>query len=66
MANRKITALPSLVICKDGNERELNSISTTEKKEIITLMSKTINNTMSDYYTEHKDEWLNIVNLISA
>ena len=64
MANRKITALPSLVTCKDGIERDLDSLSITEKNEIKTLMCKTINSTMSDYYTEHKDEWINIVNMI--
>lgn len=66
MKNRQITALPSLVICKDGIERELDYLSSTEKNEIKTLMCKTINSTMSDYYTEHKDEWINIVNMKSA
>lgn len=66
MKSRQITALPSLVTCKDGIEREMDSLSTTEKNEIKALMCKTINSTMSDYYSEHKDEWIKIVNMKSA
>lgn len=66
MNNRQITALPSLVTCKDGIERDLDFLSTTEKNEIKALMCKTINSTMSDYYSVHKDEWIKIVNMKSA
>ena len=66
MKSRQITALPSLVTCKDGIEREMDSLSTTEKNEIKALMCKTINSTMSDYYSEHKDEGIKIVNMKSA
>ncbi|MGN1136735.1 MAG: hypothetical protein ACI4SF_11005 [Oscillospiraceae bacterium] len=66
MKSRQITALPSLVTCKDGVERDLDSLSETEKNEIKALMCKTINSIMSDYYTEHKDEWIKIANMKSA
>lgn len=53
----KITALPSLVICKDGTEKELSTLSIEEKNEIISMICINISKTMSEYYSEHNDEW---------
>lgn len=66
MTNRKITALPSLVICKDAAERELDSLAENERNEIRSKMCRNINVAMGDYYTEHKDDWKDLIKRISA
>ena len=53
----KITALPSLVVCKDGTEKELNSLSEKDKNEFRLLMCFNISKTMSEYYSLHNTEW---------
>ncbi|MDE6501312.1 MAG: hypothetical protein K2L10_04450 [Ruminococcus sp.] len=53
----KITALPSLVICKDGTEKELKSLSEKDKNEFRLLMCFNISKTMSEYYSLHNTEW---------
>ena len=53
----KITALPSLVICKDGTEKELSTLSVEDKNEIVSMMCANISKAMSEYYSFHNDEW---------
>lgn len=53
----KITALPSLVICKDGTEKELSTLSVEDKNEIVSMMCANISKAMSEYYSIHNDEW---------
>lgn len=66
MTNRKITALPSLVICKDGAEKEFDSLSENERNEIKSKMCRNINVAMGNYYTEHKNDWIDFIKRISA
>lgn len=53
----KITALPSLVICKDGTEKELDRLSVEDKNEMVSMMCVNISKAMSEYYSVHNDEW---------
>lgn len=66
MNNRKITALPSLIICKDGTETEFDLLSEEERKEIKALMCKKINSIMSDHYTENKEEWAALAKMMNV
>lgn len=63
---KKITVLPSLIICRDGSTRELDSLSDTEKQRIVDGMCRNIGNAMSDYYTSNRNEWANFVTQMSA
>lgn len=54
---RKITALPSIVVFKDGTKRELKSLDKNERKLFNEQICRSINETMSDYYTHHQDDW---------
>ena len=57
MSDRKLTALPSVVIGKDGTERELDSLPENEKREIKALLQNNIGSAMSDYYSLNSKEW---------
>lgn len=59
----KITALPSLVICKDGTEKELNLLSEKDKNEFRLSICFNISKTMSEYYSLHNTEWKTFSNL---
>lgn len=52
----KITALPSLIVCRDGKEKEFDSISPEDKKEVISLMCTNIAEVLSSFYSLHKDK----------
>lgn len=66
MNNRKIKALPSLVICKDKAERELDSLSADEKNEIISLICQRISSVMSEFYTENRDDWMSFIKMMNT
>lgn len=64
LSDRKLTALPSVVICKDGTERELDSLPENEKKEIRALLQKSISSAMSDYFSENSKEWDDFIDYV--
>ena len=64
MAGRKLTALSSVVIDSGRIEKELNCLSEKEKSEIMGRMCKNVNSAMGDYFTQHKNEWIEFVNSI--
>lgn len=66
MNNRKIKALPSLVICKDKAERELDSLSADEKNEIRSLICQRISSVMSEFYTENRDDWMSFIKMMNT
>ena len=66
MYNRKIKALPSLVICKDKAERELDSLSADEKNEIRSLICQIISSVMSEFYTENRDDWISFIKMMNT
>lgn len=66
MNNRKIKALPSLVICKDKAERELDSLSADEKNEIRSLICQRISSVMSDFYTKNRDDWMSFIKMMNT
>lgn len=66
MNNRKIKALPSLVICKDKAERELDSLSADEKNEIISLICQRISSVMSEFYTKNRDDWMSFIKMMNT
>ncbi len=66
MYNRKIKALPSLVICKDKAERELDSLSADEQNEIRSLICQIISSVMSEFYTENRDDWISFIKMMNT
>lgn len=66
MNNRKIKALPSLVICKDKAERELDSLSEDEKNEIRSLICQRISSVMSEFYTKNRDDWMSFIKMMNT
>lgn len=66
MNNRKIKALPSLVICKDKAERELDSLSADEKNEIRSLICQRISSVMSEFYTKNRDDWMSFIKMMNT
>lgn len=63
---RKITALPSVVILKDGTKKELQSLSDNERKLFNERICEIINEAMSDYYTHHRDDWKDLCKKMSS
>lgn len=65
MARGKLTALPSVVIDKDENEKKLDFLSEMEKMEIRNRMCRNVNSAMGDYFTQHRNEWTELAKSIS-
>lgn len=61
---KEIRALPSVILCDDGTQRELGSFSSEEKAEILEKMEKNISRSMSDFYTHNKKEWENFIKVM--
>lgn len=54
---RKITALPSIVMFVSGKTKELKSLDENERKLFNEQFCRSINETMSGYYTYHRNDW---------
>ncbi|MDE6671319.1 MAG: hypothetical protein K2K16_03895 [Ruminococcus sp.] len=57
----RITALPSLIVCRDGTEKELNKLSEKDRNELRLLMRSEISRKISEYYPVHNKEYENIL-----
>ena len=65
MAGRKLTALPSVAVDRGGTERELGTLSEKEKSEIMDRMCRNVNSAMGDYFTQHRNEWIELAKSIN-
>lgn len=63
---KEIKILPSLIMCDDGEKKELNKLPEKEREELIKAMVHNIEQTMSEYYSEHIEQWENFIKVMRA
>jgi|GEM_PF-5058471 len=66
MTKGKITALPSVVAYDNENIKEFDLLTADEKLKIIHVLCKKVSVTMSDYYKNNRNDWMNFVSKMTA
>lgn len=57
MSYSKLTSLSSLIITDDGADKVYDSLSSEEKEKVKHFFSVKINEAISNYYRENRNEW---------